>query len=319
MSLNHSPSRRSSGPEQIQNKMPIHEPAPPTLTRRDMRYWVMKPDRRLRSRVFCYYLAHPVAAEQWDSVAAYKDVELLIPDGHAEIVFQLGGAFERRCVDDAAGAVMRHSYLIGGRSQSVLTRDLDRVTVAGVKLDPRLLHGLIRAPLGEFSEGTVRITDLDDPSVSSLEASIAGAAHCPAQVAGVLDQFFLRALATARPSSPRIDALVREIHAHRGALSILDWIRGHGFDPRNIERRFSDAMGMTPKRYARVIRFKHQYHALVSGKTSAEYMDGFHDRSHFNKEFRRFVGVPPTVRMNASLPQGTSISDTLLHSELATA
>jgi methylphosphotriester-DNA--protein-cysteine methyltransferase len=163
----------------------------------------------------------------------------------------------------------------------------------------------------------VNLTELERTSLTPLEDAIAGAAHCASRVTAVLDQFFLRALGAAARGSARVDALVRDIHTHRGTLSILDWIRTHRFDPRNIERRFSDAMGMTPKRYARVIRFKHLYHALVSGKPSADYLDGFHDRSHFNREFRSFVGAAPTARMNAALAQGTSISDTLLHSELA--
>jgi AraC-like DNA-binding protein len=293
---------------------------PPTLTRREMRYWLMKPDPRLRSRVYCYYLAHPVPVADWDPAAAYKEEELLIPDGHSEIVFTLGGAFERRLAGGASkGAVMRESYVIGGRSQSVLTRDLDRVTVAGIKLDPRLMHSLVRAPLGDFGDGTVRLSDLGGRALLELEDAVALACDSATRVATVLDQFFLRALADAAPSSARIDALVRDIHAHHGMLSILDWIRAHRFDPRNIERRFSDAMGMTPKRYARVIRFKHHYHLLVSGRSSAEFMNGFHDRSHFNREFRSFVGVPPTARMNAALEHGTSISDALLASDLAAA
>lgn len=311
--------RRTGGPwrGRHENAMLIRTTPTPTLTRREMRYWLMKPDPRLRSRVFCYYLAHPVALADWDPAAAYKEEELLIPDGHAEIVFHLGGAFERRGVGEAAGRIMRRSYVIGGRSHSVLTRDLDRVTVAGVKLDPRLLHGLAGVPLGEFGDDTLDLTELQRPSLLALEQAIAESAHCPARVATVLDQFFLRSMPATASVSSRIEALVREIHAHRGTLSILDWVRSHRFDPRNIERRFSDAMGMTPKRYARVIRFKHLYHALVSGKPSADYLDGFHDRSHFIREFRSFVGAAPTARVNAALAQGTSISDTLLHSEFA--
>ena len=76
---------------------------------------------------------------------------------------------------------------------------------------------------------------------------------------------------------------------------------------------------MTPKRYARVIRFKHHYHMVVKGRSSREFLDGFHDRSHFNREFRSFVGVPPSARINAALEQGTFISDALLDTELALA
>lgn len=292
----------------------------PTLIRREMSYWLMKPDPRLRSRVFCYFLAVPIAAADWDPAAAYKDEEMLIPDGHSEIVFNLGGAYERWVAGSGPQrAIMRRSYLIGGRSQSVLTRDLDRVTVAGVKLDPRLLHELIKTPLIEFSDETLTLADLNDGSLLDLEDAVAAAAHCPQAVAAVLDRFFLKALSNVSLRHGRIDALLKHIHAHHGMLSIMDWIRSHGIGPRYIERRFSAMMGMTPKRYARVIRFKHSYHALVSGKLRADdaHLDGYYDRSHFNKEFKSFVGAPPSSRTSAALPQGTSISDVLLESELA--
>lgn len=290
----------------------------PTLVSRDMRYWLMKPDVRLRRYVYCYFLAQPSSAPDRDD-AAYKKDELLIPDGHSEIVFSIAGAYERGASGSSDRATMRHSYLIGGRSHSVLTRDLEPVTVAGVKLDPRCLHELISTPLTEFSDMTLSLRDLNQRSLLDLEDAVASVGHCPSLVASVLDGFFLQALPCLPRVNLRIDALLRHIHSSRGALSIMEWIRKHRIDPRYIERTFSSMMGMTPKRYARVIRFKHTYHELVTGKVPAEavHLDGYYDRSHFNKEFRSFIGATPTARMAATLSQGTSISDVLLDSELA--
>ncbi len=292
----------------------------PTLIRSDMRYWVMKPDPRLRRHVHCYFLAQPVSSPCSDA-AAYRDEELLMPDGHSEMVFNLGGAYERRASGSSARAIMRASYLIGGRSHSVLTRDLEPVTVAGVKLDPRCLHSLIRTPLTEFRDTTLLLSDLNHRALLDLEDAVAGVAHCARQVATVLDRFFLQVLPYAPRMNERIDALLSQIKANRGALSIMEWIREHRVDPRYIERTFSAMMGMAPKRYARVIRFKHTYYELVTGKVGAEavHLDAYYDRSHFNKEFKSFVGASPRARMNAALPQGTSISDVLLESELASA
>lgn len=286
-----------------------------------MRYWLMQPDSRLRPHVHCYFLALPVHSPALDA-PAYKEEELLIPDGHSELVFNLGGAYERR---NAGGTstptMMRRSYLIGGRTHSVLTRDVAPVTVAGVKLDPRYLHGLIRTPLAEFSDATLSLLDLNHRALLDLEDAVASVAHSPRQVATVLDRFFLQLLPRMPSLNGRIDALMRRIQSNRGALSIMEWVREHRIDPRYIERTFSASMGMTPKRYARVIRFKHTYHELVTGKVSADavHLDAYYDRAHFNKEFKSFVGAPPRARMSAALPHGTSISDVLLNSELASA
>lgn len=49
------------------------------------------------------------------------------------------------------------------------------------------------------------------------------------------------------------------------------------------------------------------------------HLDGFYDQSHFNKEFRTFMGTSPSARLKATLAQATNISDHLLAGELESA
>jgi hypothetical protein len=133
---------------------PLNHPA---AQRQQLTDWqMMPPDPRLRPHVLCYYLALPLEpAAPCPAVpcpavpcplARSPGEELLIPDGHAELVFVIDNAFERWAVGQPERrGVMRRSYVIGGRSHSVITRDLGPVAVAGVKLDPRALRWLIDA------------------------------------------------------------------------------------------------------------------------------------------------------------------------------
>src|SRR5687768_17317324 len=108
----------------------LPETIPPTLTRDNLRYWLLRPDRRLAHLVRCYFVvdagAHP-----------YHQDELLLPDGYAEIVFALDAGYQRWEVGEATRRdVMRRSYIIGGRSRSVCTGGSQRLHLVGVKLDP---------------------------------------------------------------------------------------------------------------------------------------------------------------------------------------
>jgi AraC-like DNA-binding protein len=299
----------------------------PTLTTPAMRYWRMAPHPRLRSHVLCYFLAWP--SQQAPAVAApLHGEELLLPDGHSEIVFCLDGAFERwRLGHSVPRCTMRHSCVIGSRSHSVLTRDLGPVAVAGVKLDPRALRWLLGMPLAELGDATAPLRDVAARGLIDLEDAVANA-RSAGVVAAVLDRYLLGALGDLPPSEASVDQLLRSIRASRGTLSIMQWARQRRADARHLERRFAATIGMTPKRYARIVRFQHGYHALLS--TTAEppvsrrtvtaarpHLDGFYDQSHFNKEFRAFMGAAPTLRLNAALRQATSISDHLLAGELA--
>ena len=74
---------------------------------------------------------------------------------------------------------------------------------------------------------------------------------------------------------------------------------------------------MTPKQYARVIRFKRAYRSLLEPvhRPLATALDGFYDQSHFNREFRFFTGVAPGTRLAGSMCQATSVTDHLLQAE----
>lgn len=293
----------------------------PTLISGDMRYWLLKPDPRLRPWIHSYFIVEPVAPAACVAELHGED-QLLIPDGHSEIVFNFGGAYERWHVGEREGegaALMRSSYLIGGRSRSVLTRNASPVRLAGVKLDPRALHALIAVPLGAFADATLSLADLNAPGLLQLEDALASARGAAA-VHGTLDRFFLRALDPLQAERAATDQLLHDLRRTRGALPILQWAREHRLDARTLERRFSAAVGMTPKRYARVIRFKHSYHQLLSAPDSrptGAHLEGYYDQSHFNREFRYFTGTSPNARVTGAMASGTTISDHLLDGELS--
>jgi AraC-like DNA-binding protein len=283
---------------------------------------MMTPDPRLLPHVLCYYSELPPAAAERRAAEQPGNAELLIPDGHSEIVFVLDSAFERWAVGHPdRRVVMRQSYVIGSRSQSVITRDLGPVAVAGVKLDPRAMRWLLGTSLTDWNDATLGLRELGQARLLELEDAVAGAARgAPGAVAQALDRALLRALRDMPTGKRPIDELITQIRASRGAMPILEWITRHGLDARQVERQFAATMGMTPKRYARVIRFKHSYHQLIGERTTQApgvHLDGFYDQSHFNKEFRAFIGASPRARLARTLGHATNISDRLLAGELS--
>jgi AraC-like DNA-binding protein len=288
----------------------------PTLMRSDMQYWRLQPHARLRGQVLCYFVVR--ASPSADSIEAVgSDSELLLPDGHSEIVFSFAGGYERWATDaPAQRAIMRPSYVIGGRSHSVLTRNLDHLRLVGAKLDPRAMRSLIGIPLAEFRDATLTLADLNHRPLLELEDQLAQLESVTA-IASLLDRFFLRHLATRRTEGD-VDALLHRIRAERGTLSIMQWIREEGVEPRSLERRFCAWTGMTPKRYARIMRFKHAYRRWLEPALKDAWdghLEGYYDQSHFDREFKYFTGVTPRARSSGKMLGATSVTDHLLEGE----
>ena len=292
------------------------------MAREGMRYWRLRPDARLRPWISCYWMVEPDPETAKFATASDPDkLQLLIPDGHSEIVFRFAGSFTRWGIDAPNNpSQMAASYVIGGRSKSVFTRSNGGLRLAGVKLDPRALRALIGTPLGEFRDTTVACADLEVAALSELEQRVANLRSVD-QLTSVFDQFFLRRMTDELSEENAISHLLERIHATRGSQSILTWARDHRVDPRTLERRFVAQMGMTPKQFARIERFKHSYHRLGTRQPGEcrTYLDHYYDESHFSREFRHFLGISPVTWLNQGAEARTTIADHLLEGELSAA
>lgn len=133
--------------------------------------------------------------------------------------------------------------------------------------------------------------------VRELAADLAAAEDDAAAVA-VLDGWWGGRLAPA----PRVDAAVRlavlTLHAGGWELGTERLARLVCLSPRQLQRRFRAATGLTVKTYARIRRLRGAVGQLVAadppgwGRIAAAL--GFADQSHLAAEFARLAGARPT-------------------------
>lgn len=101
--------------------------------------------------------------------------------------------------------------------------------------------------------------------------------------------------------SPPIDPLVRlavlAVVAARGEAPLGDLASVVGLGPRQLQRRFRDAVGLSPKQFARVRRLRSALQHVVSqsptswSTVAAEL--GFADQAHLIREFTAMAGLTP--------------------------
>jgi AraC-like DNA-binding protein len=68
---------------------------------------------------------------------------------------------------------------------------------------------------------------------------------------------------------------------------------------RQLQRMFKDNLGLSPKSYFRLMRFRHAV-ASVRGRREIDWLDlthtlGYSDQSHFIRDFKAFAGVTPSA------------------------
>jgi AraC-like DNA-binding protein len=99
------------------------------------------------------------------------------------------------------------------------------------------------------------------------------------------------------PRATLVQAAVQAIDRAGGNLRIAELARRLGTGESTLRRHFA-VLGMSPKRFAAIVRFR-RAHAYLHTTERATWRDaitrfGYADQAHFVREYRRFSGTSPT-------------------------
>lgn len=220
----------------------------------------------------------------------------LIPDGRIELVFFLGGGWSTHSGNSCQN--LNHAVLLGQRSRYL---DLD-LTNAGMVLGARFRSvgaaGLLRLPLATVYEQVIGVEE----GCKHFDWTPFTEQRSKCRNHQVVLAHFERILTSALPSPISQDTrlagqLVTEVERLHGSESVRQLSMRTGVGVRRIERLFFSEVGMTPKQYCRLMRFRRVL--LNLAQNSEEMLQhaldaGYYDQSHFIHSFRSFTGVTPS-------------------------
>ncbi|MEU5030714.1 AraC family transcriptional regulator [Streptomyces milbemycinicus] len=204
-----------------------------------------------------------------------------------------------------AGGLMGRSVAIhhDGRQQGV--------KVALTPLGARAIYGMPAAVLAH------RLVPLDE-LLGALGVELADrlrAASTWAERFTVLDELLLRAVGRGAGSDhvrrmrPEVAEAWRRLVAARGCVQVGAVAAELGWSRRHLTERFRGEMGLTPKAFARVLRFEHA-HDLATARDRLPWPDvatisGYADQAHLVRDWSEFTGRTPTAWRHSEVLLGT--------------
>jgi AraC-like DNA-binding protein len=95
------------------------------------------------------------------------------------------------------------------------------------------------------------------------------------------------------------DAAIQKIVSKQGCVGIPELASHAGLGLRQFERRFTDVLGISPKLYARIIRFEAAVRKRTASScanwTTIAHQLGYHDQMHMIHDFQLLSGESPTA------------------------
>ena len=224
--------------------------------------------------------------------------ERSLPTGCADIVVPL---LQDHLIRYDSEHAMQARHLRGAIVQGPSDRFSVRGTegpsaVIGVHFTPGGAAAFFGGALPELRNRTELLEAVWGPASRELHERLQ-AAGSPQQALRLLDSFLLRRLDGSTPPDPLASFAIRAFQRDPAGARVQPVQRDSGCSPAQFIRRFEQAVGLTPKRFARVLRFGLLLPSLVrcGPRDWAQVAAGagYFDQSHLIREFRQLAGMAP--------------------------
>jgi AraC-like DNA-binding protein len=231
-------------------------------------YRELAPPERLEQFVECFWTFEPGT-----ELPEYP----VLPDGCVDIVYSPGTTRELQIVGAMTSA--RKFALAPGHLQF------------GVRFRPAMSQAFLPVPAFDTTDQLMPLSNIWGADARRLTDQISEAKSAQQRI-GLIDARLANAGDTTQ-----VQRLCASIVQQAGRVRIDDLALQAGLSARQLRRLFLEQVGLSPKHFCRVIRFRNSLSRLrQAGRTpwTEVALDcGYYDQAHFINEFRQFSGYTP--------------------------
>ncbi len=167
-----------------------------------------------------------------------------------------------------------------------------------VGFEPGGLHRLLRIPMDEMvTNKEFNSCDFLGREISFITEQLAEA-ETYAEMVTIVESYLLKKIHLLKQRLP-IDTALPHIIKQGGLINIDKVASLACLSTRQLERVFQERIGLTPKFFARLVRFVKAWTIRENDSniiwTKIAYECGYFDQMHLIKDYKEFTGVTPTI------------------------
>lgn len=242
--------------------------------------------------------------------------ELALPTGTMELVINLRQDRIQLYsdIEDARGQRFGGAVVCGTHARYFVLDSSPQVSVVGVHFRPGGAAPFLGMPLSELTNRHVALENLWGPEVNLLRERLL-AAGSPAALFAELERALLARLLAPPAYHPAVAFALRQFAAAPTVARVEKVADATGYSAKRFIRLFTDGVGLTPKRYCRVLRLQAVVNHLARGGrvewARVAAASGYCDQSHLIRDFVAMTGLTPAQYqpIHADSPNHVALRD----------
>lgn len=254
-----------------------------------MNYQTFKPHQDLDSIVNFY----------WTLEVPYNPnntKQKIIPDGFIEMTFNFGDKI-KRYTSDKKFVTHPCAMVMGQRTKSYFIEPIGNVDTFAICFYPYGFANFVNTPLENLVDKEIPIENLFGKiPAKKLEQEMVNAANTQQRIK-IIETFLINKLNDNTTIESIVKSTVDVLLATNGSSSINNILKDELFKRRQLERKFKQQVGISPKQLGKVIRLQTALKIMLNSKndslTNIAYESDYFDQAHFIKDFKEFTGTTP--------------------------
>ncbi len=230
------------------------------------------------------------------------------PQGSVDLMFTLRGEGVKIITADDKSNQYNDIFILAQQEGKFELKFSEDLFIVGVVFYGESFKKLFNFPLQELSNSGLVVSDELNESYGEIHAQLQQSLT-EHEIVGRLNEFFNRQLSQIDFSFTKFDQLIEHIRLTNGQLQIDQIAELSNLSTRTLQRRMKEVIGVSPKSYSSIMRFK-QVMNLLNSSTTTDWQDilfncGYYDQAHFIKDFKKYTGHTPKSFLN----DDSSLSD----------
>ncbi|WP_310555568.1 helix-turn-helix transcriptional regulator [Flavobacterium sp.] len=253
-----------------------------------MDYKTYTPTPKLAEFIKCYWtLDSPVESN--------PEKQRIVPDGCIEMIFHYGD-FYKQYSEDGSFIIQPKCFVFGQITQALDIAPTGTTGIFAIRFHPDGFTSFATMVVTDMRNKAVPLTELFGNEGVILEIEMLKTTNVEDKIK-IIEAFLMSKLITPQSINNIIKSSIETIMELNGQLSIDDLSDSLKINRRQLERKFSTVIGLSPKQLSKIIRIQATLKMLnnkeFTNLTSIGYESNYYDQAHFIKDFKEFTGISP--------------------------